>query len=242
MPQDGVAPDGIGWPAVASSWASRQDSAIYSLSFYAEPPDGMFVRTVSYAATVEQTCQVFASEQYLKASSERDDWVLLLQTSQSVAGEYRIRAADAVGGEPTAQVLVKHLVHGREVERHTGIGGTVAIRDVPGTTDAQKAGATFHVQGNVQFSDVEALQQGCSVGGAVDAAAPELTCTCGTSAGGTFTCPGVAEQASCCIDRSASRTSMAVDLVAAPCGDACLATDLTLTTYCLQLGNSGGTL
>lgn len=135
-----------GWPGIGSAWGSAHDGSIYSLSFFDAPPDGIYVRSVSYASSPGDTCEVFAKEQYLQASSERDDWVLLLQVSRNVVGTFRVQPDDRTGAELTAQVLVKHIVRGKEVERHTGLAGTAVVTEVADSIGAKRRGLASRSQ------------------------------------------------------------------------------------------------
>lgn len=234
---------GLVWPDVMSSWSSAgADSSLYSLSVFSEPPDGMFVRAVSYARPVEATCETFRTEQYLQKSSERDDWILFLIVSSYLPTRFQVTPNDSFSTEKTAQILVKHVVHGKEVERHTGLAGTIEVTAVPAATQDQVAGASFVIRGSVEFSDTESLQQGCSVGGAADGTNQVSTCSCLGADGGIFTCPGSVGEPSCCIDRNASRRTFAIAIAYAPCADACLATSMLLQSFCTQLGASSSSL
>lgn len=234
---------GLTWPDVMSSWSSAgPDSSLYSLSVFSEPPDGMFVRGVSYARPVEATCQTFRTEQYLQRSSDRDDWILFLMVSSYVPTRYQIIPNDSFGTERTAQILVKHVVHGKEIERHTGLAGTVEVTAVPSTAQDQIAGATFVIQGSVEFSDTESLQQGCSVGGAVDGTKQESTCSCLGADGTSFSCSRGVDETSCCIDRNASRRTFTIAVSSVPCADACLTTSMLLRSFCTNLGASSSSL
>jgi len=239
-PDTGIA---LAWPDVMSSWGAGRGSSIYSLSFFKEPPSGMWVRAVSYATSVDTPCEVFTREQYLQASSERDDWVLLLQVSSNSTTDFQLGPVDSYGGEASAQIVVKHIVHGKEVERHTSLAGTIEVTVAPPTIESQRSGTTFLAQGVVEFSESESLQGGCLGGGwvSVDGGAnQESTCVCLAADGGSFNCPGVLGQPSCCIDLDAPRRSFSVSISATPCANACLASDLLLRSYCIDLGAAGG--
>jgi hypothetical protein len=153
-----------------------------------------------------------------------------------------VQPDDRTGAELTAQVLVKHIVRGKEVERHTGLAGTAVVTEVADSIGAQTSGTRFAVAADVEFSDLETLQRGCSFGGDVDGGVAQPICTCQSADGTTLTCQGALSEPSCCIDVAATRHTVPIRIDSAPCEQACLARDLTLRTYCSQLGASSNSL
>lgn len=218
-----------------SDWMTEGASSIYSMSFVSAPPDGAFIRSWSYVSISGDACSLYRNEIQLQGRSTRDDWRLQLQTSDNTAGVFPIDVSNRVGSEPSAQVLVVHMVNAVEIERHTALSGALEVTSSPTTAEEQNAGMTFVVQGDIEFSTNEASNRaGCEAYAGDNGT--RVTCHCRGADGDEFTCEAQNGTDNCCIDAAAPRTTFHIALRGTPCGQLCAVTDLTLVKYCTELG------
>lgn len=230
------------WDDVSPAWVAPMSASLYSLAFDEPAPNSLslFLRAFMYSTAVTDACDVFAMENYLQRSSERDDWVLGVHFSQATTGEYRVDPRDRVGSAKTTQVMIKHIVRGVEVERHTGVGGSLNINSAPSDISEQQNGAGLTVEGSVEFSVDEARQISCSSVSSVDSGLGEVTCTCERRDGSSFTCIAEEQGHNCCVPRDGLTRSFPVAFKASPCAAACVTTSFLLTPLCNELAASGG--
>lgn len=222
------------WAGAMASWRGSPDHSIYSINFFAPPPDGLMLRAVSYASEPSNTCLEYSKRQH----TPPDDWILQVLFSRDETGTFQVRPTNQAGGEPVAHVLVIRTGGGVEVERHTGLAGTLQVDNVALTAEEQLSGASFVVHGDVDFSTNEADNgEGCAISGGDDALS--VTCYCRSNDGGAFTCNSDQVEPSCCIDLGAPRTTFHIALRATPCPALCATTDLALESYCAELGPDG---
>jgi hypothetical protein len=231
------------WAEAMGKWSGSPDNSIYSLNYYAPPPDGLMIRAVSYASQPGDACTEYPTRQ----QTPPDDWMLQVLFSRDETGSFEVRPITQAGGDLAAHVLVIRSSGGREVERHTGLAGLLQVDSVALTAAEQLAGASFVVHGDVAFSTNEAdAVDGCAISGGDDFIS--ATCQCRATNGVTFTCDSDQVDPSCCVDVRAPRVTFHIALGATPCPALCATTDLALLSYCAGLdpgradaGVDGGT-
>ena len=118
--------------------------------------------------------------------------------------------------------MLRHFARGVEVERHTGIAGTLSVIAAPDSIAAQQQGATLSVQGVVEFSEEEARQTSCSSVNPVDTEQGEIACTCERRDGSTCTWVAEKQGENCCIAREAPTQSIRIAFDALSCPAACV--------------------
>ncbi len=229
--------DGAGvsdWAGAMARWSGSPDHSVYSINFYAPPPDGLMLRAISYASEPSDTCLEYSQRQHIPP----DDWMLQVLFSRDETGTFQVRPTNQAGGDPVAHVLVIRTGGGLEIERHTGLTGTLQVDNVALTAEEQLAGASFVVHGDVEFSTNEAdSRDGCAIRGGDDVMS--VTCYCRSNDGGAFTCDSDQVEPSCCIDMGAPRATFHIALRATPCPALCATTDVALESYCAELGPDG---
>lgn len=217
-----------------AGWETDGAMGIFSLGFFGEPPEGMYVSAVSYLARHEDSCDVYEDDSILQASSPHDNWVMFLFLSKATTGDFAVQWSDESGEPLSAQVLVKHVAQGVEVERHTSLSGSLTVTRVPQTIDEWAEGVTLELSGTVEFATSEDKSLGCAVGGTVDQEQPPQ-CECRTASGERYTCEGALGEVDCCIDVESPRKSMNISLTTVQCAPVCSSEGLLYQRYCADL-------
>jgi hypothetical protein len=207
---------------VRARWSAEGQQGIFSLSWQEYPEPLLFIHAGAYFGRGEDSCAVYEEDSYLERSSRYSSWFMQLYLSQVEPGTYEIRAQDAVGEPPVAQVLVYRSEKGELKERHTAIAGELEVSEAPTSTAEWHAGGGLHVRGRIEFSSEEDDQrQGCEIGSTSDGA-PTVTCHCARADGTDYTCTqDDVGGPSCCIDVTAPRLTLDVDLTGAQCKALC---------------------
>jgi hypothetical protein len=207
-------------------------SAVYSLSFYATPPEGSIVTVgVFPGVTGAAACDYFKN-----FSSPQDFWYLRLELTSAAVNGYDVVLANTLPpASPTAQAWVIHVVDQEKEKTFRAHAGRADVAQLAGDVSAWPGGGDLTAHLEATFSASPWKQAFCQGGQAPDAA-PTTTCTCTGPNGETSTCVPANGEDDCCgrIDGGVD-LPFALDVQALQCPWMCATTSPDLSRYCLEI-------
>ncbi|WP_438039324.1 hypothetical protein [Sorangium sp. So ce128] len=214
------------------------ESATFSLSYRAEPPDGAIVRAAVHQGGIDAPCSLYSGSE----TTEGDFWYLSVTANSARSGAFNI-VPQMSGGDGLPEhrdsALVRLIeVRGWEKRRvYTAISGTVTLADVPLDLEEWAEGRPMVMDISASFPDQPMQSLGCSGGGSGDGSMSVHQCQCGREDGTTVTCTSDVPGQDCCLRDAGSGAGPQVRLnaVTQQCPHMCSFTDPGLARHCRAL-------
>jgi hypothetical protein len=208
----------------------QQANAIFSLSYAAEPPQGTQLRIALHQDDTATACGFYASADGADASNF---WYLGVALNHTTVGDYGIVPELSTTGEvKQASVRLVHVLEGKKAAKFGATEGAVQLKQSPADLEEWKSGTTLTAIIDVGFPASPSTEVECRGNQSLTTGETSTECTCSDEAGVLSICTSP-DGNGCCYGSGPS-VRLKVDMTAQQCGFMCVATDASLSRYCIE--------
>jgi hypothetical protein len=219
-----------GWQSVLQRFEGAT-AAVFSLSFYAAPPEGTTLRLALHEGSAGEACDLYQAE----AQEQLPDfWFLALTLNHPDEGAYRVVPEVATAGsEQQVSARLSRVIDGKKARSYDASDGTVVVEAGPHDIEEWQSGANFQGKLALNFPAQPLHQVECR--GDVNVATGESSyeCTCADDTGKLSIC-STDDGRDCCIG-TGPPVAFNAGLSAAQCPWMCIASDASLYRHCLEI-------